>query len=47
MFKKNWSTCKDVETWEWYNKAKKDTKKGTSEAINQYFDGLYHYLEIK
>ena len=44
---KEWSCCKNDETWEKYNKGKNETKKAVSEARTQAFDWLYQSLRTK
>lgn len=44
---KEWSRCKNFETWEKYKKVKNETKKAVSEVRTQGFDGLYQSLGTK
>ncbi|KAH1262515.1 Craniofacial development protein 2 [Glycine max] len=41
---KEWSRCKNSETWDKYKIARNETKKAVSEARAQAFDGLYQAL---
>ncbi|KAH1250173.1 Craniofacial development protein 2 [Glycine max] len=41
---KEWSRCRNSETWDKYKIAKNETKKAVSEARAQAFDGLYQAL---
>ncbi|KAH1199987.1 Cationic amino acid transporter 9, chloroplastic [Glycine max] len=41
---KEWSRCKNFETWDKYKIARNETKKAVSEARAQAFDGLYQAL---
>ncbi|KAL5195585.1 LINE-1 retrotransposable element ORF2 protein [Glycine soja] len=41
---KEWSRCRNSETWDKYKIARNDTKKAVSEARAQAFDGLYQAL---
>jgi len=44
---KDWSRCKNGETWDKYKIAKKEAKKAVSEARTQAFEGLYQSLGTK
>jgi len=44
---KDWSRRKNVETWENFKRAKKETKKTVSKARTQGFGGLYQSLGTK
>ncbi|KAH1126987.1 hypothetical protein GYH30_015817 [Glycine max] len=41
---KEWSRCRNSETWDKYKIARNETKKAVSEARAQAFDGLYQAL---
>jgi len=44
---KDWSRCKNVETWDKYKIARKEAKKAVNEARTQAFEGLYQSLGTK
>ncbi|KRH08268.1 hypothetical protein GLYMA_16G139300v4 [Glycine max] len=44
---KEWSRCRNSETWDKYKIARNETKKAVSEARAQAFDGLYQALGTK
>jgi len=44
---KDWSKCKNAETWDKYKIARKEAKKAVSEARTQAFEGLYQSLGTK
>ena len=44
---RDWSKCKNAETWDKYKIARKEAKKAVSEARTQAFEGLYQSLGTK
>jgi len=44
---KDWSRCKNPETWDKYKIARKEAKKAVSEARTQAFEGFYQSLGTK
>ena len=44
---KDWSRCKNAETWDKYKIAKRETKKAVNIARTQALDGLYQFVGTK